>query len=398
MEKPPLQILSGIKVLSFTQFLLGPTAVQYLADLGAEVIKIEPPGSGAWERTWSGADAFIDGVSTFYLLSHRNVRSLTLNLKHPDTREVVRRLVSGADVLVENFRPGVMQRLGLDYDEVRQINPGIVYASATGYGEDSPYRDLPGQDLLIQAMAGLPAITGRAGDAPTASGAPAVDQHGASLLAMGLLAALFHRQRTGEGQKVDVTMLQAALDLQTEPISYYLNGFSVRRSQEALGSSFHPAPYGIYETQDGYLALSLSPVATVRRALGDPPELEAYADPKLALTKRDEIRRLLEPYFLTQTTQAWLEHLRTHGVWCAPVNDYEQVFADPAVRHLEPVLEMEHPQAGTVRVLKHPIRYSSGEPELRRTPPAAGQDTEEVLTELGYASEDIQRLRDAGAI
>jgi crotonobetainyl-CoA:carnitine CoA-transferase CaiB-like acyl-CoA transferase len=398
MEKPPLQILSGIKVLSFTQFLLGPTAVQYLADLGAEVIKIEPPGSGAWERTWSGADAFIDGVSTFYLLSHRNVRSLTLNLKHPDTREVVRRLVSGADVLVENFRPGVMQRLGLSYDEVRQINPGIVYASATGYGEDSPYRDLPGQDLLIQAMAGLPAITGRAGDAPTASGAPAVDQHGASLLAMGLLAALFHRQRTGEGQKVDVTMLQAALDLQTEPISYYLNGFSVRRSQEALGSSFHPAPYGIYETQDGYLALSLSPVATVRRALGDPPELEAYADPKLALTKRDEIRRLLEPYFLTQTTQAWLEHLRTHGVWCAPVNDYEQVFADPAVRHLEPVLEMEHPQAGTVRVLKHPIRYSSGEPELRRTPPAAGQDTEEVLTELGYASEDIQRLRDAGAI
>jgi crotonobetainyl-CoA:carnitine CoA-transferase CaiB-like acyl-CoA transferase len=398
MEKPPLQILSGIKVLSFTQFLLGPTAVQYLADLGAEVIKIEPPGSGAWERTWSGADAFIDGVSTFYLLSHRNVRSLTLNLKHPDTREVVRRLVSGADVLVENFRPGVMQRLGLSYDEVRQINPGIVYASATGYGEDSPYRDLPGQDLLIQAMAGLPAITGRAGDAPTASGAPAVDQHGASLLAMGLLAALFHRQRTGEGQKVDVTMLQAALDLQTEPISYYLNGFSVRRPQEALGSSFHPAPYGIYETQDGYLALSLSPVATVRRALGDPPELEAYADPKLALTKRDEIRRLLEPYFLTQTTQAWLEHLRTHGVWCAPVNDYEQVFADPAVRHLEPVLEMEHPQAGTVRVLKHPIRYSSGEPELRRTPPAAGQDTEEVLTELGYASEDIQRLRDAGAI
>ena len=158
------------------------------------------------------------------MLSHRNVRSITLNLKQREAQEVARRLIASADVLVQNFRPGVVERFGLDYERVRSINPRLVYASVSGYGEESPDRALPGQDLLIQAMSGMMAATGRAGEPPTPAGAAIVDQHGAALLAMGILAALFHRERTGEGQKIEVTMIQAALDLQLEPVTYYLNG------------------------------------------------------------------------------------------------------------------------------------------------------------------------------
>jgi crotonobetainyl-CoA:carnitine CoA-transferase CaiB-like acyl-CoA transferase len=398
MGDEPLRLLSGVRILGFTQWLLGPAAVQYLADMGADVIKIEPPEIGAWERRWAGADAFRNGVSVFYLLANRNVRSLTLNLKHPEALTIARRLVSEADVLVENFRPGVMDRLGLGYKESKRLNAGIIYASCSGFGKDSPYRDLPGQDLLIQALSGLAAVTGRAGEIPTPAGAAVVDQHGAALLATGILAALFNRQKTGEGQRIEITMLEAALDLQLEPLTYYLNGGTLERPREALGSSFHPAPYGIYETRDGYLALSLSPMKAIREALGSPEELAAYDDPELALTKREEIRKAMDSFFRSRDTQEWVDVLRSHGVWCAPVYEYPQMLADPAVRHLDPVLEIDHPRAGRVRLLKHPVRYSSGIPDVRHIPPEVGEHTEGILKELGYATAEIGQLHSAGAI
>src|SRR2546425_2536200 len=229
MTEAQLALLSDIRILSFTQGLLGPAAVQHLADMGASVIKIEPPGTGAFERSWAGADTFRNGVSVFFLLANRNQRSLTLNLKHAEGLAIARRLVERADVLVENFRPGVMDRLGLGYQDVRAINPRIIYASASGFGQQSPFRDLPGQDLIIQAMSGLAAATGRAGEPPTPVGAAVVDQHGASLLAMGILAALIQRGQAGEGQRVEVTMLEAAFDLQLEPLVYFMNGGKVQR-------------------------------------------------------------------------------------------------------------------------------------------------------------------------
>lgn len=398
MAEQPLELLKGIKILSFTQFLLGPAGVQYLADMGADVIKIEPPGSGAFERTWAGADAFVNGVSVFYLLAHRNVRSLTLNLKHPDAQEVARRLIAESDVIVQNFRPGVMERFGLGYDDMAKISPRLIYVSASGYGEEGPYKDLPGQDVLVQAIAGLAMATGRAGDLPTPAGAAVVDQHGASLLAMGVLGALFYRERTGKGQKIEVTMLQAALDLQTEPIDYYLNGGSIRRPKEPLGSSFHAAPYGIYETNDGYIALSLTPIAAFSEALGDPPELQPYLDPKLALTKKDEIYRALAPFFRDLATEEAVGMLRSHGIWVAPVHGYEDMFEDPGVCYLDPVLEIEHQRAGKIRLLRHPVRYSSGEPQTRRNPPEVGEHNQEILQALGYSKQDIDRLRENGAI
>jgi crotonobetainyl-CoA:carnitine CoA-transferase CaiB-like acyl-CoA transferase len=389
--------LSGIKILSLTQFLLGPAGVQYLADLGADVIKVEPPW-GAWERTWSGSNYFLNGVSPFFLLAHRNVRSLTLDLKRPEAQEVARRLANEADVLVQNFRPGVVARFGLDYDTLRRSNPRLIYASVSGYGEESPERALPGQDLLIQAMAGMMAATGRAGEPPTPAGAAIVDQHGAALLAMGILAALFHRERTGEGQKLEITMVQAALDLQLEPVTYHLNGAPLARPRHSIADTFHAAPYGVYQSADGYLALSMTPVGDLAEALGGVPALAPYADPDLAMPQREAIAEILKPILRTKTTADWIATLRERGVWCAPINDYEQVFAEPAVQFLDPVLEVEHPKAGHVRLLKHPIRYGAGEMELRFRPPTVGEHTMDVLREAGYTDADIARLRDAGAI
>lgn len=389
----PLDLLAGVKILSFTQFLLGPAAVQYLGDMGADIIKIETPGSGAWERSWSGADTFRGGESIFYLLNHRNVRSLTLNLKSPEGQEVARRLAEDADVLVQNFRPGVMERFGLGYEQISKINPRIIYAVGSGYGMDSPYRDLPGQDLLIQALSGLMQVTGQRGQPPTAAGAAVVDQHAASLLAMGILAALLYRDRTGKGQQIEVTMLQAALDLQLEPLTYHMNGGNIQRPQEQLASSFHPAPYGTYETQDGYIVLSLSPITSIRSALGGPEELAPFEDAAIAFEQRDEIRRVLDPFFRTKSSQEWLQLLGTYGVWCAPVNDYEQLLASPAVQYLEPTVQIEHPRAGRVHLLKHPVRYGIGEPQIERVPPALGQDTDGILAGLGYSPEEIEHLR-----
>ena len=273
--RPPLAVLSGVRVLSFTQFLLGPSGVQFIADLGADVIKIEPPGGTLWERNWAGSDLYLNGVSTFFLSTHRNQRSLTLDLKHPDGLAVARRLVEGADVLVQNFRPGVMARLGLGWETVRAWNPRLVYVSASGYGETSPYRDRPGQDLLLQALSGLASISGRAGQPPTPVGTAVVDQHGATLLAMGVLAALLERGRTGQGLHVEVSMLRAALDLQLEIVTYVLNGAQLSKSPTSLASMFHPGPYGCYETRDGWLVLSMSPLKILEQAL-DLPALAPY--------------------------------------------------------------------------------------------------------------------------
>jgi crotonobetainyl-CoA:carnitine CoA-transferase CaiB-like acyl-CoA transferase len=395
--QPPLSALAGIKILSLTQFLLGPAGVQYLADLGADVIKIEPPGGALFERTWAGADLFLNGVSAFYLCAHRNQRNIALNLKHREGVAVAKRLIAGADVLVQNFRPGVMARLGLAYEDVASLNPRLVYVSGSGYGEHSQYKDRPGQDLLIQAMSGLVSLSGRRGQPPTAVGTPVVDQHGAALLALGVLAALFERTRTGRGQKIEVSMVRAALDLQMEVITYYLNGAPLAKSPSSLASMFHPGPYGIYETADGHLALSMTPLPALQAAL-QLPALAPFARTAQNFRDRETIARILEPVMRTRTTAQWVDYLLPWGVWAAPVLEYEDVFDDPAVREADVVEELEHPEAGRVRLLRFPIEFSTGRAEVRRLPPRSGEHTDEILGELGYAADDVQRLRSQGVV
>ena len=389
----PLRTLEGVRIAAFTQFLLGPAAVQHLADLGADVVKVEAP-AGAWERHWAGAETFRNGVSTFFMLANRNQRSLVLDLKSELGREAALRLIKKSDVVVANFRPGAMERLGLGYQAARKVRQDIIYATASGYGSDSPFRDLPGQDLLIQGLSGVAWLTGRAGQDPVVVGAAVVDQHGGALLAMGILAALFHRERTGEGQQLEVAMVQAAFDLMVEPVVYAANGAKLERPSEAIADTFHSAPYGIYRTADGHAVISMTPVKTLVDALGEPP-LTGLDDPSIAFSKRDEIRSALGPLVARHSTADLVERLRAQHIWCAPVQTIDQALADPAVRHLDPFLEMEHPRAGKVKALRHPVRYGAGEPELRRLPPEVGEQSDEILRELGFSDDEVARMAPA---
>lgn len=393
-----LKLLEGVRIIAFTQFLLGPAAAQYLGDMGADVIKIEEPRRGPHERRWAGAESFLHGESTFFMLAHRNVRSIGLDLKSEEGRDVAQRLCEGADVALVNFRPGVMERLGLGYEELSLVNERLIYASASGYGADSPARGLPGQDLLLQATSGLAAVTGSADGPPVAAGAAVVDQHAASLLAMGVLGALHHRERTGRGQRLEVTMVEAALDLQAEPLLYHLNGAKVERPRVPLGSAFHEAPYGFYQLRDGYIVLSLSPIALISAALGDPEELRPYLDPAVVFERREEIYRALSPLLAGYVRRDLVHLFREHDIWCASVNDYDEALADEAVAYLDPVQEIDHPTAGKVRLLRHPIRYSSGHATVRQMPPLLGEHTVQVLKEAGLGADEIGKLQESRTV
>lgn len=394
--RQPVAPLSGVRILSLTQMLMGPAGVQYLADLGASVIKVESRERGAWERNWAGADAWVGDTSVFFLLGNRNQRGLTLNLKHPRALDIVSALLERTDVLVENFRPGVMERLGLGYEQLRDRFPRLIYVSASGYGGTGPYRDRPGQDLLLQALSGFASLTGSAGDLPMPAGAAIVDQHAAAIIAMATLAALRLRDQTGIGSRIEVSLLLAALDLQQEPMGYHLNGFRFSRSESGLASGYHPAPYGVYETRDGYLALSLSPVEQLTQVDEFRAPLERFEGGS-PLETRDAIRTALQPVIATQPTEYWLERLTEAGIWCGPVNDYDEVFEDPQVQHVEPTIEFEYPDVGNVHVLGLPFRIDGYSPAVRR-PPRLGEHTDEILGELGLPAGEIKKLHEDGVV
>ncbi|MDA2939220.1 CoA transferase [Acidobacteria bacterium AH-259-A15] len=389
--------LEGVRIVSFAQLLLGPSGVQILADLGADVVKVERPETGAWERNWSGCGTYLNGESVFFLLANRNQRGFTANLKSEDGREAVLKLLDTADVLVENYRPGVMDRLGLGYEVLKKRSPRLIYVSCSGYGSTGPYRDAPGQDLLAQAVSGLASITGNADDPPVPAGTALVDQHAALLLALGVLAALLARAKTRKGQQVGVNLLNAALDLQIEPLTYFLSGANAGwRSRSGLATPFHEPPYGIYETSDGYIALSLTPGRKLAEAL-EAPELLRWKDSE-RFAHRDEVNEIIKNRLRQRSTDEWLRQLKEHGIWCSHVNTYETLFDDPQVQHNQVVQEFKYPGAGTVRVLRHPVRYTDFEPGIRRRPPQLGEHTDEILAELEYSQEEIERLHKIGAV
>jgi crotonobetainyl-CoA:carnitine CoA-transferase CaiB-like acyl-CoA transferase len=386
-----VNLLSGIKILSFNHYLAGPLAAQTLGDLGADVIAVEPV-EGAFQRNWAVADHFIEGDSVNHLATGRNKRSLAIDLKHPDGVAAVKRLVATADVVMENFRPGTMTKLGLGYETLRAINPGLIYAVATGFGSDGPYRDRPGQDLLLQALSGLAMRTGHADRQPTAVGAVIVDQHAASLYAMSILAALFAKAKTGAGRLVEVNLYQAAIDLQAEPLTAWLNGAPspTSRGPAGIASWFSPGPYGIHATADGYLAISLASPAVLATALGS-DELKRFVDAD-SFSRREEITRLVAERLKQRPTSQWLPALEAARVWHAPVQDYSDLQADPQLQHLGAFRTVDGPRGVPVTMVMHPARYDGGAPEIRLVPQPLGAQSREVLEEVGYGASDIERL------
>jgi crotonobetainyl-CoA:carnitine CoA-transferase CaiB-like acyl-CoA transferase len=385
-----MAMLDGIRVVSFTHFLQGPSATQLLADLGAKVTKIEPP-TGAFERSWSGPDAYVNGESVFFMLGNRNVESLVVDLKDSAWLDVVVRLIDDADVVIESFRPGVMDRLGLSWERLSARNPRLVYCSLSGYGTDGPYRDRPGQDVLLQSMSGIAAATGVADGPPTPVGASLVDQHGAVLGAFGILAALHGRERSGRGARVESNLLSAALDLQIEPLSYFLNGFTGERSGSGVSSPYYKAPYGVFATSDGYLTLSLNALEVLARVFDDDWFLGVGEDASYA--RREDVNERVAKHMAERSTEEWNTVFADAKVWFAPVNTYADVVADPQVVHNESVIEIDHPQAGAVKLLAHPIRYDGQRPGVRTAPPALGGANRVVLQQLGYDATEIDRLQ-----
>ncbi|MCP5150101.1 MAG: CoA transferase [Ectothiorhodospiraceae bacterium] len=391
-------LLSGMRVASFCHFLQGPAGTQYLADMGADVVKVEPP-RGAWERHWAAAGGARVGEATpLFLCGNRNKRSLAIDLKHPRSKEVVFRLIERSHVMVENFRPGALDRLGFGYDEVRRRKPDIIYASASGYGGSGPFLERPGQDLLAQAMSGLIASSARPDGQPTAVGCAGIDQHGAALLALGIVGAYVRWLQTGEGTRVESSLLSAGIDLQAESLTaHFAAGRPKGRADRDphLATWFHEAPYGVYRLADCHVVFSMNKLDALGDALGR-AEVAACGglDPYL---ERDRIARTLAAAVADLDYATVAARLEPRGLWFARVDDFDDLEHNPQVRHNGTFREVTV-GGRQATLVTHPVRYDGAAPEIRGLPERPGQDSRAILGELGYASSDIDGLVDDGVI
>ncbi len=384
-------VLDGLKVINFCHYLQGPAAMQYLADMGADVIKIEPRG-GAFEREWAGAGvARVGGVSALYLCGNRNVRSLSMDLKHPEAKEVVYRLLDQSHVLAENFRPGALDRLGFGYDAVRRRKPDIIYASASGFGSTGPFARRPGQDLLVQAMSGLTTVSGD-GRTPVPVGLAAADQHGAALMALGIAGAYARWQSSGEGTRVEATLFGAAIDLQNESIVTY---HAANQGREALmrdarlATWYHEAPYGVYPIKDGFLALSMTTLEALSEALGD-PGLKALVgcDPYV---ERDRVAAATAAALAGRGYADLAAALEVGKIWFARVEDYDDLMVNPQAIH-NGAFQSVPVNGATATLVSHPVSYDGVVPPVRSMSLSAGSDTLSILEDAGFDPSELNDL------
>ncbi|MBZ6231534.1 CaiB/BaiF CoA transferase family protein [Streptomyces olivaceus] len=390
-------VLAGYRVLDCSIAMAGPFAAQRLGDLGADVVKVEPV-TGEWQRHAAAGGAGGNRINVSFLSLNRNKRSLAVDLKDPAGKEVLRRLVAGADVFLQNYRPGVADRLGVDYASLAAINPSLVYVSISGYGEDGPYAQRPGQDLLLQAMSGAMLSSGRSGEAPRAAGQYLVDAVTASTAFEGVLAALLHRERTGEGQLVTVNMLDAVTTLQMQELSVHtVGGLPQTRSAEPHAHVYIRSPYGAFQTSDGYLVLAFPPLKKLGEILGEESFL-AMEDEEHGWTHRDEIFSRTAARLLTGTSRHWLDAFAAAGVWAGPVYGYADLVEDPQIRHNGTFVTYDHPTEGRVTVPGFPYKFSATPPRIDRGAPLTGEHTREVLAEAGLAAGEIEELFAAGTV
>ncbi|MEM9251824.1 MAG: CoA transferase [Planctomycetota bacterium] len=375
--------LEGLIVLEFCQYLAGPWAGLRLADLGARVIKVERPKTGEACRQLATKNIYVDGDSLVFHTINRGKESFAANLKDPDDLAAVKKLIGQADVMTHNFRPGVMEKIGLDYDSVRDINPRMIYASVTGYGTEGPWKLKPGQDLLAQSMSGIQHLTGKHGDAPTPIGTAVADGICGVHFTQGILAALVRRGKTGQGAKIEVSLLESLIDLQFEALTTYLND-GKRPPVRSAVSAAHPyqgAPYGIYPTADGFLALAMGDLARLAETL-EHPELGELAGERSAFESADEIRAIIAEHLVTQDTQAWLDCLEPAGVWCAAVMDYDELTKHPGYQTLEMDQTVTREGAPPVKTLRCPVRINGERLFCEAAAPRVGQDNDRIHAEM----------------
>ena len=390
-------ILDSYRVVDLSVAMAGPLAAMRLGDLGADVVKVEPI-RGEWQRHTSAGGATGNRVNASFLSLNRNKRSIAVDLKAPEGQALVRDLVATADVFLQNYRPGVAERLGVDYKSLRAVKPDLVYVSMSGYGETGPYSGWPGQDLLVQAMSGACSVAGAPGAPPAAAPFFLADAVTAYSAFEGVLAALLHRERTGEGQLIEVNMLDSIIAFQMQELSVYTVGGVVQnRSDEVHAHTYIRAPYGIFPTSDGYLTLAFADLDVLSTVLGV-PELAGLDAEAVGFTRRDEVSGLVSAALATRTSADWLETMRPHGIWCGPVYDYSDVVDDPQVQHNGSFVTYEHPTEGTVTTPGFPYRFSRTPAAVSRPAPLAGEHTAEVLRELGIDGERYDRLIGGGVI
>ncbi len=385
-----MQPLEGIRVIDLTRLL---PFTSWLADMGAEVIKVEEPEVGDYSRWFPPT---INGQGAYFMLVHRNKKSLTLNLKSDKGKEVFRKLVRVSDVVIESFRPGVSERLGVDYKSVKEVNPKIVYCSVSGYGQTGPYRNFPGHDINYIALGGVLALTGRKGEPPVVPGTQIADLGSCLLATVAILSALIFRSKTGEGQYIDISMTDTAISWMTIPSAFYFAGFEVERGELPVLGGF-PC-YGVYETKDGkYISVGcLEEHFWVKlcKVLGR----EEYGGYQWDMEKRDEIFNSFREIFKTKTRDEWFSILAKEDICVAPVYSLQEVFSDSHVLEREMVLETEHPRLGKIKQIGFPVKFSKTPCEFRRFAPLLGEHTVEILKQLGYRTEEIDEMKKSGVI
>lgn len=378
------KLLDDILVLDFSQFLSGPSASLRLADMGARVIKIERPGTGDICRMLYVSDVKPEGgESTIFHAINRNKESFAADIKEEASLKAIKKLIAGADVVMHNFRPGVMKRIGLDYESVKAMNPSIVYGEISGYGQEGAWSHLPGQDLLLQAVSGITYLSGNSNQPPVPMGVATADIVAGTHLTQGILAALFQRMQTGEGALIQVSMLESLLDFQFEVLTCYLNDGKELpvRSEVNSAHAYIAAPYGIYRTSDGYIAMAMGSVIK----LGELMEMDAlnkYTDINDWFMKRDEIKRILQERFLQKSTADWLSVLEPADIWCADVYDYKDLLESQSYR----ILEMEQwvkSQGLKVRTTRCPVRVGGKRFISEKGAPGLGEDNEKITKEFG---------------
>ncbi len=393
--------LDGIRIIDLTQVLFGPFATMLLSDLGAEVIKIERPEVGDIAR---GNGPVVRGVSTYFLSLNRGKKSVTLNLATEPGVEVLLKLIKNADILVENFRPWTMEKLGLSYERVREYNPGIIYVAGSGFGQYGPYAGKPAFDVIVQAMGGILSITGEEGGPPVRPGVSYGDIAAGLFLCIATLAALQERHRSGEGQFVDISMLDCQITAQENAFVRYLNTGEIPR---AIGTR-HPVmtPFQVFPTRDGYVALALRGgikdqwplfcAAIDRVDIIDDPRFE---DGWLRTQNYEELEPILTDAMKTRTTQEWVEEMEKAGIPCGPVNTIEQAANDPQIAARDMIIKVRHPDSGDFRVVNTPFKFSRTNHKVGQASPDLGQHTQDVLSQLlGMTREEIGTLKDSGVI